>query len=235
MSGLFRSKILPSLPEIIKKPSEPQAPVKSDPELAPLPPKDAKIVRYPRNNREMALGYETLWKTAVVREQYRGQVAASVKTCRAGEARYRIVAERIHMPWELLAGLHKMECGNNFRGVMHNGELIIGTGKKTRLVPAGRGPFNSWEESCIDAIGVESKRPAGYKFDVANTLYYAEMFNGFGFRGHGVNSAYLWSYTNHYTKGKYVSDHNWDPNAVSKQCGIVPILMGLGWKPETWN
>lgn len=37
-------------------------------------------------------------------------------------------------------------------------------------------------------------------------------------RNRGKPSAYLWSFSNHYEKGKYVRDRVWDPNYVSKQC-----------------
>ena len=50
--------------------------------------------------------------------------------------------------------------------------------------------------------------------------------NGFGYRRFhsGVLSPYLWSYSNHYTSGKYVADGTFDPDAVSKQCGSAVIL-----------
>jgi len=238
MSGLFRSKVLPTMPNIPvinPKPVSETPPVKSNPELPPLPPKNAAIIRYSRCNREMAAGYETLWKNCEIRSQFKSNVNAVVSRIKQNQERYATVAHVIKMPWELIAALHTLEAGGNFKGVMHNGELIIGTGRKTTLVPKGRGPFNTWEESCEDAIGVESRRPAGYRFDVANTLFYAEMFNGFGYRGKGINSPYLWSYTNNYSKGKYVSDGVWSSTAVSQQCGVVPILLGLNWKPESWN
>jgi lysozyme family protein len=39
-----------------------------------------------------------------------------------------------------------------------------------------------------------------------------------------VLTPYLWSFTNHYTKGKFVADGKFDANAVSKQCGAAAIL-----------
>lgn len=218
--------------DCFKKKVEEVQPVKSEPELPPLPVKDPKIVRYPRCNREMATRLQTLWDTCEVRPQYRGQVKAGADLCRKGEATYRDASKLIHIPWEVIAVIHKMEGANNFKACMHNGELIIGTGRKTTLVPKGRGPFATWIDSCVDAIGVESRRPAGFKFDIANTLYYLTMFNGFGYENKGINTPYLWSFTNHYTKGKYVRDGVYDANAVSKQCGAVPVLKELGFVPE---
>jgi hypothetical protein len=36
--------------------------------------------------------------------------------------------------------------------------------------------------------------------------------NGFGYRAHGINSPYLWSYSNQYHAGKFVSDGVYSPN-----------------------
>jgi len=37
----------------------------------------------------------------------------------------------------------------------------------------------------------------------------------------------LWSFSNHYTKGKYVKDGVFDPNAVSQQVGSALVLKRL--------
>jgi lysozyme family protein len=55
-------------------------------------------------------------------------------------------------------------------------------------------------------------------------LYVLEGYNGFGYRSKGIRSPYLWSFSNLYEKGKYVADHQFDPNAVSKQVGSAVLL-----------
>jgi len=47
-----------------------------------------------------------------------------------------------------------------------------------------------------------------------------------------VKSPYLWSFSNHYLKGKYVADGKWDPNAVSQQAGAMVILRRLAGAGE---
>lgn len=42
-----------------------------------------------------------------------------------------------------------------------------------------------------------------------------------------MRSPYLWSYSNHYSKGKYVRDRVFDPEAVSDQCGAAVLLKAL--------
>jgi len=65
-------------------------------------------------------------------------------------------------------------------------------------------------------------------------LDFLEHYNGLGYRnGAGRDttppstSPYLWSMTDQYTRGKYVRDGVFDPEAVSQQVGAVPLLMLL--------
>jgi hypothetical protein len=60
-------------------------------------------------------------------------------------------------------------------------------------------------------------------------LYRLEAFNGYGYRNvkPPINSPYLWSFSNQYTKGKFVADHVYDANAVSDQCGSAVILFRM--------
>lgn len=55
-------------------------------------------------------------------------------------------------------------------------------------------------------------------------LYLLEAYNGFGYRGRGVPSPYLWSFSNLYRAGKFVADCVFDPNTVSKQCGAAVMV-----------
>ena len=55
-------------------------------------------------------------------------------------------------------------------------------------------------------------------------LFQFERYNGFGYRPHGINSPYLWSFSNHYLKGKFVKDGIFNENAGSKQCGAAVLL-----------
>ena len=55
---------------------------------------------------------------------------------------------------------------------------------------------------------------------------------GGGSLSHGIFTPYLWSGCQHYSRGKYVSDGVWDPNAVSKQIGCEVILHQLQSRGE---
>lgn len=143
----------------------------------------------------------------------------------AARARYEAVGAQLGVPWAFIGVLHDRESGGNFRGVLHNGEHILGTGRKTRLVPAGRGPFTTWEEAAIDAL-----RLKGYSLDdgrdwdaLERICFEAERFNGAGYYYRGVPSAYVWSGTNIYRGGKYVADGVWSSTARDAQLGILPL------------
>lgn len=129
------------------------------------------------------------------------------------------------IPWPVIASIHALEAGLDFSKNLHNGQ---DWDQKTTWVPKGRGPFNSWEEAALDAFGLKKdKFPDDWT--ISKTLDFLERYNGLGYRKYrpNVNSPYLWSGTNHYTKGKYVSDGKFDKNAVSKQLGAVLILKSL--------
>lgn len=145
-----------------------------------------------------------------------------------GRERYMRVASVVGCPWYFVGALHNMEASCNFEGVLHNGEKIIGTGRKTKLVPKGRGPFESWEDAAIDALhafkGMED-------WDIGIMLKRAEMYNGLGYlKNHPEeNTPYLWAQTTiNDGRGKYVADRKYDTNANSNgQVGFAAILKQL--------
>lgn len=135
----------------------------------------------------------------------------------------------------ILGTLHYKEASCNFNGVLHNGERIIGTGKKTKLVPPGRGPFVSWEHAAVDALKIKTalfrKLILGSK-DIGDVLYCVERYNGIGHikgKGKAETSPYLWSCSNiNDGYGKFVADGRFDPNAYTGHTvGAALILKEL--------
>ena len=94
----------------------------------------------------------------------------------------------------------------------------------------GQPPF-TWEASASDAL-----RYQGFDkwkdWSIPGTLYKLEGYNGFGYRDHhpDVPSPYLWSFSTHYSAGKYVADGKWSQTAVSAQCGVAVLLRRLAEK-----
>jgi lysozyme family protein len=203
----------------------------ASPSLGRQPPavRAATITARPRFE-DIAEDYVRLFRTAEVRPQWRSSVAwyASRLKDAENQARYLKVAEATCIPWFVIAIIHGLEASFNFRKHLHNGDSLSA---RTTRYPPNRpdvwDPPNDWESSAIDALKFD-------KFDnledwsLPRTLYRWEAYNGFRSRVlHNINTPYLWSFSNHYTKGKYVADGVWDGSVVSKQCGAAVMLREL--------
>lgn len=129
------------------------------------------------------------------------------------------------VPWYFIACVHYMECNFSFKHHLHNGDPLTGY---TVHVPAnrpkvGHAPPFKFEESAVDAIKL-MKYDQVTNWSLSFILLKLEGYNGFGYNRKGIHTPYLWSYSNHYTKGKYVKDGVYDANAVSSQLGAAVIL-----------
>jgi hypothetical protein len=67
------------------------------------------------------------------------------------------------------------------------------------------------------------------EWPVERICYELEAWNGWGYRRFHPEtlSPYLWSGSNKYRAGKYVSDGKWSDTAVSGQSGAMPIIKRL--------
>lgn len=166
-------------------------------------------------------GYLELWAKAKVTKTVAADAAAN-KILKLRE-RYVAIERLTGVPWFMIAVIHMRENNCNFRGVLHNGELIVGTGKKTTLVPKGRGPFATFEEAAVDAL----KDYKAAVWDVAQLAFKLEAFNGFGYRNKGIPSPYLWGGSSVQMRGKYVRDGVYDPNTMDSQLGAMTVLRRL--------
>lgn len=175
-----------------------------------------------------AAGYRNLWKSMRVTRVAECDTAA--RRILAGRSRYQAVERSTGVPWFFIGLLHMRESGCNFAGVLHNGEHILGTPRKTRLVPAGRGPFTTWEEAAIDALRLKGLHMVK-EWPIERIGYECERFNGWGYLGR-VNSPYVWAGSNHYSRGKYIADHVFSATHVDKQLGTMPVLAAL-YKMDT--
>ena len=171
--------------------------------------------------------YADLWQRMQIRPERVTEVNAIAIRLIGFKSRYQQVTAMTRVPWFIIAVLHQREASADFAGVLHNGEKIIGTGRLTRLVPANRGPFSTWEESAVDALTMSPhKLQQVDSWTIERACYEIERYNGFGYRNlhPEVKSPYLWSFSTNYTSGKYVADGQFSSSAVDKQCGTMPIL-----------
>jgi len=172
--------------------------------------------------------YADLWQRMQIRPERQNAVNAIANKLLALKPRYAQVAGRIGMSWAIIALLHNREADCNFACVLHNGEKIVGTGRLTTLVPRGRGPFASWEDSAFDALTMpphSMQRISSWTIERA--CYEMEKFNGFGYRSRHINTPYLWSYSTNYQSGKFIADGVFSSNVSDQQCGTMPILKRL--------
>lgn len=142
--------------------------------------------------------------------------------------RYMWVSERTGIPWCLIASLHNKESSARFTRNLCNGEPL---NQVTKLVPKGLGPWETWEASAIDALKLQKRITD--QLDVSNgwsfaeKLWWAECYNGLGYRSHNINTPYVWANSNHYTKGGYPSDGHYDPNHVVKNSGVFSVIWSI--------
>ena len=176
--------------------------------------------------------YQRLFDTCVINPDKLPEVNSIVDRIVAGRPRYEAVGNKLNIPWYFIGIVHCMEGSLSFNKHLHNGDPLTA---RTVQVPAGRPktgqpPF-TWEFSAEDSLTYE-KIDQWKDWSVPGMLYKLEGYNGFGYRRlqPPINSPYLWSMTNHYTKGKYVADGRFDPKAVSKQTGAAALLRRMAEK-----
>jgi lysozyme family protein len=172
--------------------------------------------------------YGRLFRNLSVRETRSESVDWHLAMIRKSKARYESVGEQTGVPWYFIAVTHGLEASFNFRAHLHNGDFPLSS--RTRQVPAGRPtkwlPPSDWESSAKDALRLLGF--TGQKdWSLERTLYRLEAYNGFGYRGYGVPTPYLWSFSNHYDRGKYVADGKFSYTARSQQCGAAVMLKML--------
>lgn len=160
----------------------------------------------------------TLINTAVVTKDlgwYRKVVIPKITN---GLIKYQNVERATGVPAVMVAMIHARESASDlgkFQSYLGNGQPLS---QKTTIVPRGRGPFKSWESGAIDAfklMGLDKIE----KWTLERVLYECERYNGFGYHNRGLQSPYVWGGTNHYTKGRYVSDGKFSPTSVSTRAG----------------
>jgi lysozyme family protein len=175
--------------------------------------------------------YERLFNSCVIKPSKFTEIDAIANGIIANKDRYEAIGKPLNIPWYFIGITHNMECGLSFKKHLHNGDPLTA---KTKQVPKGRPlgtpPF-TFEESAKDALLLE-KLDQVTDWSIPGVLFVFEKFNGFGYRKKSINipSPYLWSYSNHYTKGKFSADGKYDPNLVSKQAGTATILRRLSEK-----
>jgi lysozyme family protein len=140
----------------------------------------------------------------------------------AAKQRYQAISATTQVPWFIIAVIHEREASQSFAANIAQGNPW---NRVSTDVPAGRGPFTSFEEAAIDALSKcapFASRWTDWTFGGAVTLL--EQYNGLGYARRGLPSPYIWASTDQYVRGKFVADHRFEPNVVDQQLGCAALL-----------
>ena len=157
------------------------------------------------------------------------------KVAVANKSRYLAIARSAGMPdiaWVFIAVSHYRESSQNFNDSLAQGDPWNRT---STHVPAGRGPFGSFEEAAVDAMVKCSPYAAKLKdWSIAGMLTNLEKFNGLGYAAGPAKgkyppmpSPYVWAGTNQQVKGKYVADGVFDPDHMDTQLGVAGLILTM--------
>lgn len=178
---------------------------------------------------QSAAGYRNLWSRMTIKSNWVGNADYVAKQILKNRERYKAIEAETGVPWFMVGAIHSLECGLRFDRHLHNGDSLK---RRTYRVPAGRprsgSPPFTFEESAIDALTMAPHSLHKVReWPIERIAYELERYNGWGYTGKGVNSPYLWSGSNLYSRGKYVADGKWSSSAVSQQTGALVIIKRL--------
>ena len=141
------------------------------------------------------------------------------------EGRYAEVSAKTGVPQIVMAASFERESSSNFMCSPAQGDRWD---RVSRHVPRGRGPFHSWAAAAIDAYHLDHLDAIGAaNWSWERACFEEELFNGFGYRLHGVHSPYLWAGSTAYTRAKYTGDGHYDPRAIDTQLGVIPMMFRM--------
>ena len=147
------------------------------------------------------------------------------KSLVAAKPRYQTVEAKTGVPWFVIAVIHERESGQNWFASLAQGDPW---NRVSVHVPAGRGPFGTWEGAAIDAlVDCAPYLARNRDWSIGGTLTKLEEYNGLGYAARGTPSPYIWSGTDQYRSGKYVRDRVYDSTAVDSQLGCAGLLLAI--------
>ena len=175
--------------------------------------------------------YNRLWESLQIKPDKLNKVQALALSLEANKQRYLAVSTQTGVPWYVIGLIHLRECSSRFDRHLHNGDPLTA---RTKRVPPnrpekGKPPF-TWEESALDAIRLLNLHQ-WHDWSISGIAYVLERYNGFGYRRRSISikSPYLWSWSNHYTRGKFDRDSHYNENMVDAQPGCMVILYHMAF------
>jgi len=131
--------------------------------------------------------------------------------------------ERKHgIPALFVLAIFAREASCDFSKNFLNGQPL---NQVTTWVPAGYGPFSSWEASVDAAVGRGYFKGADWS-KASEWAWRAEKYNGLGYKNRGLVSPYPWAGDVRYDSqgGKFVRDGVFDRSHMDQQLGVIPLV-----------
>ena len=178
--------------------------------------------------------YQSLWDTLVPTPSRAPELQQIAHRALDHKTSYQAVAKTVWGTpdyWYVVALIDQMEGGGGANTYLGNGQSLS---RVTTETPAGRGPFDNFHDGALDALRYDGLDKI-HDWSAASVGYHLEAYNGWGYLSKPIVSPYIASWSNKYTKGKYVKDHDYDADAVSQQPGALTILKVLSTLDKTIN
>jgi lysozyme family protein len=176
------------------------------------------------NLSDLLAEYKHNYATCIVDPSKARIISQAAEKIAVGKDQYTSLEKRTGVPWYVIGTLHYREGDCDFETHLYNGDPLI---NRTTHEPKGRPldiePPYTFETAAECALRDENFT-SWNNWSLEGILYRWESYNGWGYRGHGVLTPYLWSFSNLYSHGGFPQDHVWDPDYVSRHAGCAVIL-----------
>jgi lysozyme family protein len=141
-------------------------------------------------------------------------------------AHYDAISRRTSVPAIFIAAAHLRESDAAWDRSLAQGDRLT---HRSMNVPAGRipppaqPPF-TFDDAAFDALVTVDHVNAWTDWSIGGLLTKLELWNGAGYYFRGFPSPYVWSWTDQYRSGKFVSDGHFVPGAVDPQIGVAAFI-----------
>jgi hypothetical protein len=98
---------------------------------------------------------------------------------------------------------------------------------RTTIVPKGRGPYKSFEESAVDSLVKVQKYKKDRDWSLPMYMWTIEGYNGYGYHAYNIPSPYLVGGSNKQKSGKFYEDHKFSYSVWDTQLGVITLLKAL--------
>lgn len=147
------------------------------------------------------------------------------------KAVYQRISEQTGVPVAVLMALAEREMSGSLHCYFGNGQRLT---MRTTIVPKNRGPFpdniEGFIRGALDALhldGLDQIAKTSEGWSMPRFGYESELWNGFGYRGHGIPTPYLVGGMSVQKCGKYTFDGHYDSHVMDPQLGTLAIVEEL--------